>query len=118
MQISVQDRSEMLCLIGRFARQRIVVLGDLVADEFIHGEIARVSREAPVLILHQRERRIVPGGAANAANNLIEMGARIGLVGVVGEDESGDALLDYFRQKGVSTRGVRRLKGYATPTKS
>ncbi|MGH9395441.1 MAG: bifunctional heptose 7-phosphate kinase/heptose 1-phosphate adenyltransferase [Terriglobia bacterium] len=118
MEISIADRSALLALIERFSRQKIAVLGDLVADEFIHGEIARVSREAPVLILHQRERRIVPGGAANAANNLIEMGSRIGLVGVVGEDESGAALLDYFRQKGVSTRGVRRLKGYVTPTKS
>ena len=108
----------MLCLIGRFARQRIVVLGDLVADEFIHGEISRVSREAPVLILHERAKQIVPGGGANAANNLAELGARIDVAGVAGEDEPGEALLRYFAAKGVSTRWVRRQRGYVTPTKS
>lgn len=118
MEISLADRSALLAAIERFSQQRIAVLGDLVADEFIYGDIARVSREAPVLILHQREKRIVPGGAANAANNLIDLGATIHLAGAVGEDESGAALLDYFRQKGVLTRGVRRLKDFATPTKS
>ncbi|MGH9435961.1 MAG: PfkB family carbohydrate kinase, partial [Terriglobia bacterium] len=101
MEISLADRSALLAAIERFSQQRIAVLGDLVADEFIYGDIARVSREAPVLILHQREKRIVPGGAANAANNLIDLGATIHLAGAVGEDESGAALLDYFRQKGV-----------------
>jgi len=118
MKISAQERSALLSLIDRFTRQRIVVLGDLVADEFIYGEINRVSREAPVLILHERARQIVPGGGANAANNLAELGARVDLVGVVGEDGPGEALRRYFAAKGVSTRRVFRQQGYATPTKS
>ena len=103
---------------NRFPRQRVALLGDLVADEFVYGEIARVSREAPVLILKQRERRTVPGGGANAANNLVDLGAKLILAGVVGEDEAGEALLSYFRQKEVPLRWVLRLVGYQTPTKS
>jgi len=118
MRITASDRATLLSLIERFPQQRIILLGDLVADEFVYGEIARVSREAPVLILRERERQVVPGGGANAANNLAELGARVTLVGGVGDDESGNALLRYFRQKEVSTRHVLRVPGYPTPTKS
>ncbi len=118
MKIHAADRSSLLSLIERFPRQRLVVLGDLVADEFVCGEIARVSREAPVLILKQRDKQIVPGGGANAANNLLDLGAQVAPVGVVGKDEPGEALLRYFRRKGVSMRGVIPLRGHQTPTKS
>jgi len=94
------------------------MLGDLVADEYVYGEIARVSREAPVLILKQREKQVTPGGGANAVNNLADMGAQVIPVGVVGEDDTGEALLRYFREKGISTRYVVRLAGHQTPTKS
>jgi D-glycero-beta-D-manno-heptose-7-phosphate kinase len=118
MKINATDRASLLSLIGKFPRQHIVLLGDLVADEFVYGEITRVSREAPVLILKERERHIVPGGGANAANNLVEMGARVTLVGGVGDDDAGQALLNYFRQKEVSTSRVIKARGYSTPTKS
>ena len=118
MKITGSERAALLGITERFSRQRIVLLGDLVADEFIHGEIARVSREAPVLILKQREKRILPGGGANAANNLIELGARLALVGAVGDDESGEALLSCFADKGVSTRRTARVSRWLTPTKS
>ena len=61
--------------VEQFATKKIVLLGDFVADEFQFGEISRVSREAPVLILRHRETLIVPGGGANAANNFAAMGA-------------------------------------------
>lgn len=118
MKISASDRSTLLSLVESFPRRHIVLLGDLVADEYIYGEIARVSREAPVLILKQREKQIVPGGGANAANNLADLGARVLPVGVVGDDEAGEGLLGYFRQKGVPTRLITRLRGHVTPTKS
>jgi D-glycero-beta-D-manno-heptose-7-phosphate kinase len=118
MNIYTQDRVTLLSIIERFARQRIVMLGDLVADEYVYGEIARVSREAPVLILKQREKQVTPGGGANSANNLAELGARVVPVGVVGDDETGDALLAYFKERNVSTRFVLRLAGRLTPTKS
>ena len=115
---SNMNRNELLSLISRFSAQRVVLLGDLVADEFVYGEITRVSREAPVLILKEQERHIVPGGGANAANNLADLGAQVDIVGAVGDDESGEALVRYFQQKSVSTRHVLRVRGYRTPTKS
>jgi rfaE bifunctional protein kinase chain/domain len=118
MNLKASDRSSLLSIIERFSRQRVVVLGDLVADEFIYGEIARVSREAPVLILKQRERQIVPGGGANAANNLVDLEAQVTPVGAVGDDQAGQALLRYFQHKGVVTSRIARLRGFETPTKS
>lgn len=112
------DRVRLLSILEQFSRQRITLLGDLVADEFVYGEIARVSREAPVLILKQRGKKIVPGGGANAANNLADLGARVTPVGVVGDDETGEALLHYLQQKGISTRSIFRLRNHVTPTKS
>ena len=63
------------------------MLADLVADEFVFGEISRVSREAPVLILRHRDRKVVPGGGANAIYNLADLGVNVLPVGVVGDDE-------------------------------
>ena len=118
MKLNASDRVRLVRIIGRFFGAPIVMLGDLVADEFVYGQIARVSREAPVLILKQREKQILPGGGANAANNLADLGARVILVGAAGEDEAGEALLRYFAGKGVETGLVLRPKGYRTPTKS
>jgi D-glycero-beta-D-manno-heptose-7-phosphate kinase len=118
MTIRPAERTALVTLVETFPRRHVVLLGDLVADEFIYGEIARVSREAPVLILKQREKQIVPGGGANAANNLAGLGARVTPVGAVGDDEAGEALLRYFREKGISTRRVIRVRGFQTPTKS
>jgi len=101
-----------------FPKLTITVLGDLVADEFIFGEISRVSREAPVLILKHRERAVVPGGAANAANNLADLGVNVLPVGIVGDDEPGRLLLKYFRHKKIPISGVLKDKSYTTVTKT
>jgi rfaE bifunctional protein kinase chain/domain len=118
MRTTASDRAALLAILDRFSSQRIVLLGDLVADEFVYGEIARVSREAPVLILKQCEKQIVPGGGANAANNLTDLGARVVPVGTVGDDAAGDDLIQYFRRKNVPTCHILRLPGRTTPTKS
>ena len=118
MNLTRKFRASLLSTVGRFSSQDIIVLGDMVADEFIYGEISRVSREAPVLILKQRDNRIVPGGGANAANNLADLGARVTPVGLVGDDRTGEALFQYFKDKAISTRGLLRIEGYITPTKS
>ncbi len=101
-----------------FPRRRILVLADLVADEFVSGEISRVSREAPVLILRHSETRLTPGGGANAANNLVDLGAQVHLVGAVGDDAAGHSLLEYFRRKSVPVTGIRVVRGWTTPTKT
>ena len=93
-------------IVEAFPKITVTVLGDLVADEFVFGEISRVSREAPVLILKHRERIVVPGGVANAANNLVDLGVNVLPVGIVGDDEPGRTLLKYFRHKRIAVSGV------------
>src|SRR5215469_11773462 len=105
-------------IVEAFPKVTVTVLGDLVADEFVFGEISRVSREAPVLILKHRERSVVPGGAGNAANNLADLGVNVLPVGIVGEDEPGRLLLKYFRQKKMPLSGVLKDKSYTTVTKT
>jgi len=112
------DLARLIDLIEQFSRQSILLLGDFVADEFVYGEISRVSREAPVLILRQRETRILPGGGANAANNLADLGARVRLAGALGDDAAGEALAEHFRAKGVDTAGLARVRGWTTPRKT
>jgi D-glycero-beta-D-manno-heptose-7-phosphate kinase len=104
--------------VEQFNTKTIVLLGDFVADEFQYGDISRVSREAPVLILKHRETRIVPGGGANAAHNLATLGARVLPVTAVGDDAAGDALIAHFRRQRVNVSGIFRVKGWTTPTKS
>jgi rfaE bifunctional protein kinase chain/domain len=104
-------------LVGRFASLRVVVAGDLIADEFIYGRVERVSREAPVLILRYDATEIVPGGAGNAASNAAALGARVDVVGVVGRDVPGRRMLDALPAR-ATTRGVRRVADYVTPVKT
>src|SRR6266851_5454000 len=105
-------------IIESFPKVTITVLGDLVADEFVYGEISRVSREAPVLILKHRERTVVPGGGANAVNNLADLGVNVLPVGAIGDDEPGRLLLRFFRHKRIPVSGVLKDKSYTTVTKT
>src|SRR5207237_7751841 len=84
--VDLRDLAE---CIEKFPGKTVVLLGDVVADEFRFGDISRVSREAPVLILKHRETQVVPGGGANAANNLSALGANVFPITVVGDDAAG-----------------------------
>ena len=95
----------------------MVVVGDLVADEFIYGQIDRVSREAPVLILKYNSTEIVPGGAGNAAANAAALGAHVQIVGAVGLDRVGDQLLKVLGTQ-ADVAGVLRIKRGVTPVKT
>ena len=112
------DLMGLLALVEKFAGKKVVLFGDFVADEFQYGDITRVSREAPVLILKHRETQVVPGGGANAANNLAALGAQVMPVTAVGDDASGAALARYFRDKGMDDSGIVSVKGWTTPTKT
>ncbi len=108
----------LLSLIDAFSRVKVLALVDLVADEYIVGQISRVSREAPVLILDYDESRIVPGGGANAVNNIAALGGGAIAVGLVGDDPAGRALLSHLGMSKVDVSGVLSLSSYATPTKT
>ena len=105
-------------IVAVFPRITVTVLGDMVADVFVFGEISRVSREAPVLILRHRERTVVPGGGANAVNNLADLGVNVLPVGVVGNDDAGRLLLRSFRHKHIPITGILKDKSYPTVTKT
>jgi len=117
-QTLTEDLTRLEELVESFTKQTVVVLADFVADRFVSGEISRVSREAPVLILRHRETQLLPGGGANAANNLVDLGARVFPVGAIGDDDAGGALIDYFRKKNVDVTGLVRAKGWSTPVKT
>ncbi len=112
------DAERLKTIVRSFANVTVTVLADLVADEFVFGEIARVSREAPVLILKHRERTVVPGGGGNAIMNLASLGVKVLPVGIVGDDEPGELLLERFRDAKIPTDGISRLKGHVTTTKT
>ena len=104
--------------VERFPTKTVVILGDFVADAFQFGDITRVSREAPVLILRHRGTEIVPGGGANAANNFAALGAKVRPITAVGDDEVGRHLVAAFRAKKVDVSGIVRAPGWTTPTKT
>jgi rfaE bifunctional protein kinase chain/domain len=112
------DLTHLLDIVAGFSKQTICVVGDFVLDEFVSGEISRVSREAPVLILRHRRSESYPGGAANAVNNLVDLDAHVLPVGVVGADEGGRTLLEYFRRKRVDVSGIVRDSNWVTTTKT
>lgn len=114
---NTEQRARLRALIDTFAGRRVLVVGDLIADEFIYGEVSRVSREAPVLILRYDATEVVPGGAGNAANNVAALGARALVAGMVGADVEGKRMIGAFA-RGVDTRRIVRARHYRTPVKT
>ncbi len=111
------DSAHIFALIDALAGRRVAVIGDVVADEFVYGRVARVSREAPVLILEYDSTQVVPGGAGNAANNVAALGGSALLAAVVGRDEPGRRLIQALHPR-VSPRPVIRPAGRATTVKT
>ena len=112
------ETARLLELIDGFARQPVLVLGDLVADRFIRGTPKRISREAPVLILRHDGEELVPGGGGNAVANLHALGGSPLVVGVVGDDEPGRALLRWFEERGIPVDGILVRRDYRTACKT
>lgn len=100
-----------------FSSKTVVIVGDLVADQFLNGTISRVSREAPVFILRHDETTTVPGAAANAAANVASLGGRARLIGIVGDDANGRLLLEGLASANVDSSGVVALGRRETTTK-
>ncbi|HEV8441283.1 MAG TPA: PfkB family carbohydrate kinase [Methylomirabilota bacterium] len=105
-------------IVARFAAARVVVVGDLIADEYLYGKPARISREAPVLILRFAGRDVKLGGAANAAHNVHALGASALAVGVRGKDGAGDEVALLLRQAGIAPDGLVTAAGRLTPVKT
>ena len=95
--------------IPRFRRAKVLVLGDLMLDEFIWGKVNRISPEAPVPVVWAQSESVMPGGAANVANNVRALGGDVSLVGVIGEDAWGTTLLRELTSRTIETSGIIRL---------
>lgn len=89
-----------------FHQVKVLVVGDLTLDEFLTGQVERVSREAPVLIIRHEQTRQVPGGGANAVYNLAKLGAQVKVVGLLGKDDQGQALRRIFEAAEIDTSGI------------
>jgi rfaE bifunctional protein kinase chain/domain len=107
----------MIELVRRLGGARVVVIGDLIADEYVYGRVARVSREAPVLILEYDSTEIVPGGAGNAANNVAALGGQVTLVSLIGRDEPGRRAERALLRR-VDRGSLVRPAGFLTPVKT
>src|SRR6266702_4179578 len=99
-------RSRLHSLISDFSGKHVLVIGDMVADEYLIGRPTRIAREAPVLILELSEERIVPGGATNVAVNACTLGAEVFLAGVVGDDIPGQSLRRAISELGMHQEGL------------
>ncbi len=109
---------QLQALINSFANHKILVVGDLTLDEFLTGQVERLSREAPVLILRHEGTEQVPGGGANAMYNLAKLGAKVIAVGLVGNDIQGEALKRIFAEAGIDTSGIFTDPSRPTVTKT
>src|SRR5215831_11266688 len=111
-------RKRLLEALSRLGKTRIVVVGDLIADEYLYGKPSRISREAPVLILRFTGRQVKLGGAANAAHNVHALGAKVLTLGAVGRDAAGDEVAELLGDAGLDVTGVLRVAGRRTPVKT
>jgi len=109
---------ELLRVVQGFEGRQVLVVGDLVADEYVFGKPDRVSREAPVLVLRYLSREIRLGGAANACHNLHTLGAKVFPLGVVGEDPAGGAIRRSLAERGMPTEGIITVPERPTPVKT
>lgn len=91
---------------NRLDRARILVVGDLILDEFIWGSVTRISPEAPVPVVWVSSENFMPGGASNVAANIRALGAEVHLCGVVGDDDRGETLQALLRKKGIHCEGI------------
>jgi D-beta-D-heptose 7-phosphate kinase/D-beta-D-heptose 1-phosphate adenosyltransferase len=105
-------------IINNFTKANILVVGDLILDEYTWGDVERISPEAPVPVVWAKKRTFVPGGAANVANNLRSLGARVAIAGVVGRDHNRDIILFHLRKNRIDIEGVFSEAGRYTTLKS
>lgn len=93
-------------IIPNLANQRILVLGDVILDEYITGKAQRMSREAPIPVLEFQSRRYIPGGASNPASNIVALGSQALQIGIVGADDTAQHLRDALDERGIDTNGL------------
>ncbi len=105
-------------LLDGFTGRRVLVLGDVMLDEYVWGRVSRVSPEAPVMVVDADSHTFVPGGAANVVNNLCALGGRAAIVGLVGADGAGRTLAEKLREEGADVDGLMTTESRPTTQKT
>ena len=105
-------------IISRFKNKRILVVGDLILDHYIFGDVERISPEAPVPVVWARREKYLGGGTANVGLNIIDLDAKTSLCGVIGDDYFGKVLLSLIREKGIKTEFIIKDKKRPTTLKT
>jgi rfaE bifunctional protein kinase chain/domain len=103
---SPAEKKQLRRLVSRFPNRRILVVGDLMLDQYIRGTVSRISPEAPVPVVRATQESFVPGGAGNVAANLAALEARVHVLGVVGDDAAAGQMLSHFGENGIDTGHV------------
>ena len=103
---------------SRFDQSSVLVIGDLMIDEYLWGDVERISPEAPVQVVSVERENFTLGGAGNVVNNLVALGAGVIVAGIVGDDDNGRLLLDRFKDLGIDTGGVFQEPGRPTTRKT
>ena len=93
-------------IVSSFNKKTVLVVGDLILDEYIWGNVERISPEAPVPVVKVDKREYRPGGAANVANNLSSLGAKVYLIGAIGNDDKAELFLDELKKRKIDTSGI------------
>lgn len=109
---------KLIGLLSRFNPVRVLVIGDFMLDTYTTGRVKRVSPEAPVSILHVEKEESLAGGAGNVALNLLALGAKVSVIGRIGQDFAGDELKACLETEGISADGLIYQKGFKTPVKN
>lgn len=104
--------------IKKMQQQHILVIGDVMLDQFIWGKVDRISPEAPVPVVHVTHESAYPGGAANVARNLTQFGIKSTMCGIIGQDMNGKKLLGILKESGIATDGLLALPEYQTIVKT
>jgi D-beta-D-heptose 7-phosphate kinase/D-beta-D-heptose 1-phosphate adenosyltransferase len=112
------DKKRFREIAARFQGLRLLVIGDLMLDEFIWGKVSRISPEAPVPVVDVTSESYYPGGAANVARNLREFTSHVDVLGAAGEDPAGARLLSLLERSGIGTAGVIQDASYSTIVKT
>lgn len=105
-------------IIQRFSEKRVLVIGDVMLDQYLWGTAARISPEAPVPVVTVEKRTTTPGGAGNVALNLAGLGCSVEIAGVIGDDEEGRILTGLFNNRAISTAGLRQIHRGKTTVKT
>ncbi|MBI2661414.1 D-glycero-beta-D-manno-heptose-7-phosphate kinase [Candidatus Woesearchaeota archaeon] len=99
-------KEKLLGILAKFRQKKVMVIGDLMLDKYIWGDVSRISPEAPVQVVRVMKETFAPGGAANVANNAAALGSKVYMVGIVGDDREKDSLIGELTKRNIDTSGI------------